>query len=319
MSKPDITTEKPVIWCLMDGRTGHQNQVLGLAEALDRHIPVNIKPVDVSSLWKQVRQSVSPQATTQPPALVIGAGHRSHVPLMRISRKTGAKSIVLMKPTVSLQRFDLCLIPSVHELATLPANVVETTGVLNRIQPSHNQRPGEGLCLIGGPSSHYSWSDHNVMRQVEKVVADKSINWTIATSRRTPAAFVQQAHDLCPHITVVQPNEVDRDWLPTSLASVSTAWVSEDSVSMVYEALTAGAQVGIIELARKRINRVTECTDSLVRDGRVIRWHRWRHTKQLPTNSHKLNEADRCAQAIINRGLLVPEFHQLDQKQGMAA
>lgn len=296
------------IWCLMDGKTGHQNQILGLAESLQQHASLDIRHVDISGRRKRTKtlyaNADAISGSPDHPALVIGAGHRSHIPLCVLKKRFQSKSIVLMKPSLPLSWFDLCLVPSVHNLSLPPANVVLTKGVLNRVTPRNLAPQNTGICLIGGPSSHYEWSDRNTLRQLKPIIADQSRKWTIATSRRTPQSFLEQLAETATHANVVTPDETGPDWLPQTLAASEIAWVTEDSVSMMYEALTSGATVGVIELSRKRSNRVTECTDSLVREGDVTRWHHWRRTKQLLQNAHTLHEAKRCAAEVINRGLL---------------
>lgn len=302
------STNNGTVWCLMDGKTGHQNQVLGLAESLKKHTAVDIRPVDISGRFKRAKTLYAGPETLAgspvQPALVIGAGHRSHAPLCVLKKRFQAKTIVLMKPSLPLGWFDMCLVPSVHNLRLPPANVVLTKGVLNRVTPRIKATPDTGICLIGGPSSHYDWSDRNTLRQIKSVIADQSREWTIATSRRTPQSFLVQLAEFANQAKIVTPEETGPDWLPNALAASEVAWVTEDSVSMMYEALTSGATVGVIELCRKRSNRVTECTDSLVREGDVTRWHTWRQTRQLKRNAQALHEAKRCAAEVVNRGLL---------------
>ena len=49
----------------------------------------------------------------------------------------------------------------------------------------------------------------------------------------------------------------DSDWLPARLSEAGEVWVSEDSVSMIYEVLTAGAQLGLLKVQRGKENRIT--------------------------------------------------------------
>lgn len=299
---------KSTVWCLMDGKTGHQNQVMGLAESLEQHTAVEIRHVDISRRFKRATtlyaDPESLAGSPIQPTLVIGAGHRSHAPLCVLKKRFQAKSIVLMKPSLPLGWFDLCVVPSVHNLRLPPTNVILTKGVLNRVTPRGRATPDTGICLIGGPSAHYDWSDRNTLRQISPIVADQSRKWTIATSRRTPQSFLDQLAEFAAQARIVTPEETGPDWLPKALAASEVAWVTEDSVSMMYEALTSGATVGVIELCRRRSNRVTECTDSLVREGDVTRWHTWRQSGHLRRNAQALHEAKRCAAEVVNRGLL---------------
>ncbi len=292
------------IWCLMDGKAGHQNQVLGCAEAIQRKTAAGIYPVDLSGWNRGVRSIFRADKSSLPdvaPDLMIGAGHASHVPLWTLRRRFGGRSVVLMKPSLPLACFDICLVPDVHRLKRVPANVILTTGVLNRVLPGTSKNAKAGLLLIGGPSAHYRWSDEKVWQQVREVLDRESdATWTIATSRRTPESFCRT---LSNHSTVqlIKPDDVGADWLPTQLSKAAVVWVSEDSVSMTYEALTSGSQVGILELQRHRNNRVTDCIDTLVDADLVSRWSIWHQSGLLPPRSQRFCEAERCATEVLAR------------------
>ncbi len=316
---PTPTTEKLSIWCLQDGKAGHQNQVLGLAEAINRLQPAVIHKIELTG-WKRGFRSIFSKSPSGLPIVrpdfIIGAGHASHVPLCVYQRRFGGRSVVLMKPTLPLQCFDICLIPDVHRLRTVPANVVLTKGVLNRVRPGNNKNMFHGLILVGGPSSHYRWSGPEIFDQIQRVVKHSAdIKWTIVTSRRTPEEFCIQAGSSNIAATIVKPDAVGSDWLPEQLAAAGTVWVSEDSVSMTYEALTSGSQVGILELNRHRSNRVTDCIDTLVTANFVTRWSNWKQRGSLVRPAERFCEAERCANEILQRTATV---NQNDSRQRVA-
>ena len=45
------------------------------------------------------------------PDIAIGAGHKTHLYLLAIKRCFGAKIVVILKPSLPLKFFDLCVIP----------------------------------------------------------------------------------------------------------------------------------------------------------------------------------------------------------------
>lgn len=292
------------IWCLMDGKAGHQNQVLGCAEAIQRIARADLHLVQLTGWNRGVRSIFRVDKSPLPivaPDLIVGAGHASHVPLWTLRRRFGGQSVVLMKPSLPLACFDICLVPDVHRLKRVPDNVILTKGVLNRVLPGTNKKSQHGLLLIGGPSSHYQWSDEKVLQQIAVVVdRQPDISWTIATSRRTPESFCRGLNDRR-NVELVRPDDVGPDWLPTQLSTSAIVWVSEDSVSMTYEALTSGSQVGILELHRHRSNRVTDCIDALVDSNLVSRWSMWEQSGQLPPRSQRFCEAERCATEVLSR------------------
>ncbi len=83
--------------------------------------------------------------------------------------------------------------------------------------------------------------------QIGALLARKpDVHWTLTTSRRTPVDFLAQLDVDRPQLTVVPCAQTGPDWLPEQLARAAQVWVTQDSVSMIYEALTAGAAVGLL-------------------------------------------------------------------------
>lgn len=295
----------------MDGRHGHQNQVLGLADQLSAMVDAHVCCIDLSTAMARLgtlyRSSRQLSGYPEAPDLIIGAGHRTHVPLIVLRQRFASRSVVLMKPSMPFRWFDFCLVPGVHQLENPPENVLQTKGVLNRVKPRTATKRTGGLMLIGGPSAHYRWSDDQICQQIRSILDQSAQTWTIATSRRTPASFLRTLGDCGADIRIVPPEDTGPEWLPLQLSRAETAWVTEDSVSMMYEALTSGASVGVLELKRHRDNRVTECTDLLVRDGDVQRWSAWTASRQLPRPATTVWEAERCSRELLARLNWIPQ------------
>ena len=87
------------------------------------------------------------------------------------------------------------------------------------------------------------------------------------------------------------------------LTRVSRVWVSEDSMSMTYEAITAGAAVGLLSVPRRRNSRVTRGVENLIAKGWVTSFAQWQSGEPLSTAPLNLNEARRCADWICDRFL----------------
>jgi signal peptidase I len=77
-------------------------------------------------------------------------------------------------------------------------------------------------------------------------------------------------------------------------------WVSEDSVSMLYEALSSGARVGVLAVRRGAANRITAAVDALVERGWLGRPGHW---QPGAGPERPLNEAGRCAAWVRQRWL----------------
>ena len=295
-----------VVWRFSDGKAGHDNQTRGLAEALARLRPVEtctlnpLPPAAALRGWLLGR--LLSWNDLPAPDLLLGAGHRTHLSLLAARRTRGGKVVVLMRPSLPLSLFDLCLIPE-HDAPPSRANVLATRGALNRIQPSAALDPRQGLLLIGGPSEHFGWDDAALRQSIAAIVAaDPAMQWTLTTSRRTPPGFLEGLSSFADaRLTVVPVAATGPDWLPAQLAQAGQAWVTADSVSMVYEALTAGAAVGILDVPRKRASRISRGLDRLAAEGWVTSFADWQQGRHLHRPPGVFNEAERCARWIVER------------------
>lgn len=297
-----------VVWRFSDGKAGHDNQTGGLAEALARLRSVETHTLDPLPLLTALRGLLGgrqPGWRRLPaPDLLLGAGHRTHLSLLAARRIRGGKVVVLMRPSLPLDLFDLCLIPE-HDAPPARPNVLVTRGALNRIQPSAMLEPERGLLLIGGPSAHFGWDDAALRPQIAAIVAaDPTIRWTLTTSRRTPPSFLEGLSGMTdPRLAVVPVAATGPDWLPAQLARAGRVWVTADSVSMVYEALTAGAAVGVLDIPRKHSSRISRGLDRLAADGWITSFADWRQRRHLHRPAGVFNEAERCAHWIVERWL----------------
>lgn len=306
-----MTGAKPhVIWLFLDGKPGHENQSLGLLSALSEKIPVEIirlKPVSFIQAVLSFFTEKNSQFDNLPlPDIVVGAGHKTHLSLLLTKWLYGAHSIVLMKPSLPLFLFDLCLIPE-HDGMRSGKNVVKTLGVLNKIRASGPKKENQGVILIGGPSRHYGWDDAVLIERLKSIAgASSEINWLVSDSRRTPVDTTSKLASLgYDNLRFYSCNDVSADWLPAVLSESGYGWVTEDSVSMVYEALTARVAVGLLDIPGKKISRVSRGVEKLIDEGYVMKYSDWLKDKSLRVSKRMNNESERCADEIIRRWHLV--------------
>ncbi len=293
-----------VIWRLTDGKPGHEKQTLGLAHALLRNcagkcydLPV---PSRSGSLMQWMRGRFPAGANLPPPDILLAAGHATHFALLAARRAYGGKAVVLMQPSLPLALFDLCVIPE-HDNPPDRSNVIAIRGVLNDVQTSTTPSPNQGLMLIGGVSSHYGWDNAAIATAVTTIAqATPEIAWQLTTSRRTPSTFLTLLAQMRPHnLKLVPHDETSPGWLEAALAEAGQVWVTEDSVSMLYESLTAGAGVGLLRLPQPRNSRVRRGVEKLVAESWVTPYEAWQHGRTLPPPMHSFNEAERVATLLL--------------------
>ncbi|MEO0016910.1 MAG: hypothetical protein RLZZ522_193 [Verrucomicrobiota bacterium] len=296
------------IWLLGDGKPGHENQALGLAEALDRLRPCAIHRLSLAGtrgLFARLRLASRVGAALPKPDLICAAGHTTHPALLWLARNHHARSVVLMRPSLPLAWFDLCIAPA-HDFSHrhTPAKVVTTLGALNRVRaPDPAATRHGGLILIGGPSATHAWDEAALLAELSAIVtAPGGGPWQLTDSRRTPPGLLGRLREMLPALECCPHQATARDWLPARLAAAAAVWVTEDSVSMVYEALSSGACVGLLPVPRKRSDsRVLRGLADLIDQGLVTPYASWLQTRSLPASPHPLREADRCAQLVLNR------------------
>ncbi|MBZ0071610.1 MAG: mitochondrial fission ELM1 family protein [Gammaproteobacteria bacterium] len=310
MTQPSTSSLAPrplTIWRFIDGKPGHENQSAGLVQALRVLRPVEVHdlpvPGEIAAVGAWLARRFPWGRALPAPDLLLGAGHATHWPLLAARRARGGRAVVLMRPTLPGGCFDLCVVPA-HDRPRAAGNVLVTRGVLNRVRPGVAKDPRQGLILLGGPSKHHAWSTPRLVEQVRTIVAhDAARRWVLTTSRRTPAEVLTALRpQVDPECIELVPGETTApDWLPAQLAWAGTVWVSADSVSMIYEALTSGAAVGLLEVPARGRDRVVRGVEALVAEGLLTTYARWLDGTELRAPRQPFNEAARAARAILAR------------------
>lgn len=297
----------PVIWLLTDDKPGHYNQLKGLGNRLRVLSGASIHWIDTTQiktpLWRALLGSApNPDPDLPAPNLILGAGTSTHRLLLALRRKRKTRTVVLMRPAFPLSWVDAAIIPE-HDRAKPSKTTLITEGVINTLSPMARltDKP-EALVLIGGPSRHYNWDDDLVFNQLMHLLKTyPDWRWTISGSRRTPEVLQQRIVGLAgPKVTVVDATQTHNDWLPHTLAASRATWVTPDSNSMVFEAVTAGLPTGVFELTACPNSRVANSVAALVERGRVAAYKD--HSAVMDTHrkpSPALWEADRAARWLI--------------------
>lgn len=298
----------PVVWAFTDGKAGHESQTRGLIAALGTLLPLDVRwirvPAYATVLTSLMTRRFLPGADLPPPDLLIGAGHRTHLPLLAARRSRGGRAIVIMKPSLPRIWFDLCVVPEHDNVSG--AKIMTTRGALNAVRPG-KKNSKSGLILIGGPSRHFGWREKELVNQVESIVrAEPKMKWVLTTSRRTPPSTTTRLTQLkARNLEVVPVLHTGPGWLPERLASAGVAWVTEDSVAMVYEALTAGCATGLIAVpSRLRGSRkIRRGLEALTRDALVTPFVSWQKGRALAPPAPPFNESARVATWIAEQWL----------------
>ena len=186
--------KKILIWRLIDGKTGHEKQTLSLVNALKDEIAIKTIDIKIQSFLLLILFSMKVLKKIQNPDLIIAAGHKTHISLLFLKYFYGGKSILLMKPSLPCNWFDLCIIPE-HDKFKVKGLIVWTKGVLVNTTNLINKNEKKGLILIGGISKHYIWDSESVVNQIKKLLNNNLlIDFILSTSRRTPKDFMMKKY-----------------------------------------------------------------------------------------------------------------------------
>jgi mitochondrial fission protein ELM1 len=296
-----------IVWRFSDGKSGHDNQSLGLVDALQRHVRIQSYDLAVKpGAGRDFLLGRFPDGALLPdPWLILGAGHTTHLPMLAAHRARGGKTAVLMRPDLPRSLFDLCVIPE-HDRPRPAANVLVTKGSLNRMQAVSVQAQDRGLLMVGGPSRHYHWDHASVVEQIAGVIRFSPVrHWVMTTSRRTPPGFAERVRQMIFNrslrLTIASWRDTSDQWLGSQLCRCCCTWVTEDSVSMIYEALTAGLPVGILAVPPRRDGRVVSGVRQLAAERNVMTYRNWSAGHPLPRPRQVFDEANRVARQICRR------------------
>lgn len=299
------TKRNIVIWRFSDGRAGHDSQSNGLIEALKDRVDCECHevnaPLSFSSYCYGLLKKLPAVSHLPDPDLLVGAGHTCHFPMLLSRHVRGGQALVLMKPSLPTRLFDLCLIPA-HDSFKPGPNVVATEGPLNALRACSSLSMDHGLILIGGESKHFHWEEQLLLKQVLQIIDSEDLNWTITDSPRTSLAtrnLLQTLHK--DKVTFIPFSAKQGAALSKLLSKSGIVWVSEDSMSMIYEALSTGASVGVLRIPAKAKSRLADVAPSLAKKQLLTLFDDWLLNKSLSPPINILTESARCADILIER------------------
>ena len=259
-----------------DGKAGHRSQALGLFKAMQRQSvesmsfeEISIEDLALFPLLLGLFRKSTAQLKTSPD-LIIGVGSHTQLRVLLLGKiYRQAKTVILMKPNLPFSWFDYSVIPE-HDGVPTSDRVIVTHGALNPIVDEHRHQSGRILIALGGSSKRHQWNDEKVFASIQTIVEQHSKNEIIiTTSRRTPEPFVERLkrYPFLPHVHFFPVEQTPQGWIFEEMQQAEAVWVTEDSVSMIYEALTAGCRVGVIAMDRVKQDRITTSVDGLLEKG----------------------------------------------------
>ncbi len=295
------------IWVLSDGRPGHYNQSLAVAEAVKSLLPVSeaqYKEVKVSKVgkyllrgllnrsWgkKLLKTLVSPKAVnlfykgvdlSSPPDVVISAGKDTSMLNALLGLCFGATTLYIGHP----KKLDNRLFTKVLTVLDLGfdnqmlldvAPTLPYSGNVEAFCREHGLDPeaSNTALLIGGDGSGYRYTEKEIDALIAFVNATAGqTNWLVTTSRRTPQEFEEKMHEQMQAKMFVAYHQTPIKAVGPFLSLADCVYVTEESASMVSEAVAArrpvitlmpsetGEQQDYLAILQKfeKTGRITRC------------------------------------------------------------
>lgn len=268
-------------WIITEGLTGTENQCLAVAEQLGQLMPLDtiVKRTGLRQPWKTLSPYIgfecaytfTGDALSAPwPDIVVASGRKSVAAAMYIKKKTGGKcfTIQLQDPRIAAHNFDLVAVPAHDRLRGDNVIVTDTAPNLitaeklkaarqeyKKLFGGYNKDGKVISVLIGGNSKTHSLTPQIATQLCKdlKRLSDEGNSLLITTSRRTDIGTQAQLKtELKGDNVYIWTNE-DESHTPNPylgmLAYANAVIVTEDSVSMVSDALQTRCPVYLYKLS----------------------------------------------------------------------
>lgn len=287
-----------------DGKAGHRSQALGLYRAIERQSvhkvsfeEISIEQLPLISLFLSVLKKQSP-FFKQTPNYIVGVGSHTQLRVLLLGKiYPKAKTVILMKPNYPYIWFDYVVVPQ-HDGLAKRNNIILTQGALNPIVNEQRHQTDRILIALGGTSKRHQWNEQKVLTAIHDIVEyNPASEIILTTSRRTPAEFIDilRQQSFAQHLQIFPVEQTPQGWIFEEMQKAEAVWVTEDSVSMVFEALTAGCRVGVIAIDRLKDDRITHSIDQMI-ESQLISQNTC--VVQLP-QPYAFKEADRVATYLL--------------------
>lgn len=283
-----------------DNRPGHFRQCEGVGKALARLAPMQVRNVFPNFHWfsrrivptAAFRSGLPPTLalrllydfeveTLEVPDIVIASGRRNIVPALLLKRLFGARFVYAgIHDRRYLHEMDLIVTPCPRD-ACEPRHVYAPVlnpvsrsdfGPLRRLRKPADLKGARLGLMIGGECSSHRYTEADWRRLADFVAATRlshGIEWWATTSRRTPKAAQSIFKALVGSGDLHRFIEYDPaiPGSPNEVLGLDGTLVTEDSMTMVSEALTAGRPVIGLKPAVVRPSRQDEAITAMAALG----------------------------------------------------
>ena len=276
---------KRCVWIISEGSPGHISQSQGLVQALARRIELQVSTVETRPrlngfgrklvrLWMGAPGRPLPAGFLQkvlgceapqdpPPDLIVASGGKAVFAARTLAARFGAPLVFIgeRKPYPS-GWFHTVFTPSASETGVndVAIEMIPTQVTRERVEQAAaawTERPDGRLwaMVIGGvsPSHHYRKSDWEALAVAMNSLAQREgLRWLVTTSRRTGADVEAWLHAVLDPQTIAAAvwwTRKPEKKMAAFLGAAECVVVTQDSVTMVTEAVASGRPVVVVSPA----------------------------------------------------------------------
>ena len=125
------------------------------------------------------------------PDIIIGAGSKTTIPMLRHKIHSKTKVISVMKPQFFESKFDLIVAPR-HDYKVVPDNVFTYIGSIAKVN-INPELEDIGLIVVGGLNKHFNFDNDYLISQIDFVISlFPNTEWIVFNSRRTPKTSMRE-------------------------------------------------------------------------------------------------------------------------------
>jgi uncharacterized protein len=291
------SVRNPVIWALLLPEAGFRSQVLGLAEAIGGTIieknvnlrwPWSIAPSTACPLPFSGLDPASDRLDPPWPDVVIGCGRRTIPLALAVKRASSGKTraVYIQNPKGAAPRFDLVV--SMHHDGLYGPNVLVVDTAIHRVTKAKLDAAGRDWgdrlarfgkpllgVILGGRNKSFRFTPEvadRLITQLSAVIDTTHAGLVITPSRRTEPEIVEKFRRFSSqHEKIFFWDGSDDNPYMAMLSLCDALIVTEDSVSMISEALASEKPVASVPLAG-RSPRHQAFIDQLLKTGAVSRF-----------------------------------------------
>ena len=246
------------IWWFKDSKIGHEKQVRAILDNLACSEDFILEEISSNNpIWLELllyMLKIRPKIDSIPD-VIIGAGSKTNIPMLRHKLHKKTKVISVMKPQFFQKRFDLILAPR-HDFLAIPENVHTYIGSLAKVRIS-NDLENIGLIVIGGINRHFDFNHDHILLQINFITSlYPEINWIVFNSRRTPQKFnteIKKNKDIKKFVNFNENFEP----LDNYISKAKIKFVTPDSINMIFESLSSSGETFLFQMNKFKDNKIT--------------------------------------------------------------